>query len=174
MRNLREEIIAASEHAFDRHGFTATGMDALTQAAEVSTRTLYKYVGNKNALIAAVLESRSEKFFNSISATTVDGLFEDLDRWIQLEGARGCLFFRAQGEGAATVPEVADVISSYRRKLRELIDRLVRAEISRQDPTLVGQVLVLFEGAVTAASYLGEEAVSAGRAAAKTLMERAR
>ena len=51
-------IVASAEAVFDRHGFAASGVDRVTAAAGVSTRTLYKHLGNKTGLIvAAVLVS---------------------------------------------------------------------------------------------------------------------
>ncbi|RYH00636.1 TetR/AcrR family transcriptional regulator, partial [Salipiger sp. IMCC34102] len=47
-------------------------------------------------------------------------------------------------------------------------------ELGREDPALAEQVLVLFEGATHAAVYRGAGAVSAARAAAVVLLERAR
>lgn len=50
--DTHSRLLAAAEQLFDRHGFTPTGMDRLAQAADMSSRTLYKHAGSKNALIA--------------------------------------------------------------------------------------------------------------------------
>ncbi|MBB4688882.1 AcrR family transcriptional regulator [Amycolatopsis jiangsuensis] len=150
-------------------------MDRLTAAAEVSSRTLYKHVGSKNALIAAVLKQRCVRFFDKTDVDSVDALFAALGDWNHAEGTRGCMFLRAQGETGGETPEVSEVVAEYRRILRELIDRIVTLEIgSRRNDVLVEQVLVLFEGATSVASYSGADAVSAARAAAATLVKAAR
>ena len=173
--DMKAQIVSSAEQAFDRHGFTATGMDRLTEAAEVSSRTLYKHVGSKTSLIAAVLEERSRRFFGQLNVHSVDALFAALENWTRTEGARGCLFLRAQGETGGETPEVADAVAAYRRKLRDLIVRVVANDVgqSRCD-VLAEQVLVLFEGGTSAASYRGAGAVCAARAAAAVLVEQAR
>lgn len=60
--NIDTKLISAAENLFDCHGFSATGMDRLAQAAGMSSRTLYKHAGSKNELIAAVLMTRGQRF----------------------------------------------------------------------------------------------------------------
>ena len=54
--DTKNKLISAAGSLFSRHGFNATGMDRLTQAAGMSSRTLYKHAGSKTALIVRVLE----------------------------------------------------------------------------------------------------------------------
>ena len=60
--DTKTKLISAAEQLFDRHGFTATGMDKLTKAAGMSSRTLYKHAGSKTALITDVLKERHRRF----------------------------------------------------------------------------------------------------------------
>lgn len=170
MHPTRSEIIASSEQVFDRNGFAASGMDTLTEAAGVSSRTLYKHVGSKAGLTLAVLESRMHRFFNACTASTIEELFDDLETWIETEGARGCLFLRAQAESTAAHPEVLSIVNEYRNRLRELIDGLVAVELGHADETITDALLVVFEGATSVASYLGPRAVAAARTAANALL----
>ncbi len=170
--DTRAQIISSAERAFDRHGFAATGMDRLTEAAGVSSRTLYKHVGSKNALITAVLEERGRRFFSQFDVHSVDELFGALESWTRIRGARGCLFLRALGETGGEISEVSDAVAAYRRKLRDLIDRVVANDIDRDgSDVLAEQVLVLFEGAISATSYRGVDAIRAARTAAAILVE---
>jgi AcrR family transcriptional regulator len=166
MDDTRARIVTDAEHLFDRHGFAATGMDAVASAAHVSSRTLYKHVGGKGALIAAVLESRRARFVAAVAlADSIDAMFDALTAWGESEGARGCLFLRAAGEGLADDPPVAASISTYRDGLRDSI----RALVPPGADDLAEQLLVLFEGATAAMSYRGTAAIEAARAAAHTL-----
>ncbi len=70
-------------------------MDRLTAAADVSSRTLYKHLGGKTALIMATLDHRRDRFFQALDVDSVDGLFFALSEWSRSEGARGCYFLRA-------------------------------------------------------------------------------
>lgn len=168
--STRERIIAESEPVFDQFGFAATGVDRLTEAAGVSSRTLYKHLGSKSALIAAVLDARRGRFLHSFDVTTVDDLFSALASWVRVEGARGCLFLRALGEGGEADSEIAATVSEYRAQLHQLMGRLVRNSTGTDNESLTEQLIVLFEGATSAASYWGARATTAARTAAATLL----
>lgn len=170
--DIKTQIITNAERVFDQHGFAGTGMDQLIQAAEVSSRTLYKHVGNKTALIVAVLNERSQRFFSQCRVTSVEGLFDALESWTLTEGARGCLFLRAYGETGGNVADIAQAVSLYRTQLRELIENIVTHQIGAADDDLVEQILVLFEGATSTSTYRGPSAISTARAIAAVLMNR--
>lgn len=167
-----EQIAASAESVFDNNGFAASGMDALTLAAGVSTRTLYKHIGSKSDLITAVLRARSARFFERLEVDDVDGLFTGLENWVRSEGARGCLFLRAAGELGDDHPAARQAIDDYHSRLRDLIRTLVDRQRGCRDDTLTEQILVLFEGATAAASYRGTPAIAAARAAAAALLQR--
>ena len=172
--DIRTRLIATAEQLFDRHGFTATGMDRLTQAAGISSRTLYKHVGSKNGLMAAVLNERDRRFHRLVSGDSVDALFEALERWFAEEGARGCLFLRAWGETGGGVPEIAEAMTRHKQRLRQHIDDSVMTEIGHRDDELAEAILLLFEGATHAATYRGAAAVEGARRAARRLIAAAR
>lgn len=162
--------MTAAEQVFDRHGFAATGMARLIGEAGLSSRTVYKHAGSKTALMAAVLRQRHQRFFAAVAGRSVDDLFASMETWVREEGARGCLFFRAQAETGRALPEIEAVVADYHAQLVALIDERVAAELGRPDTELAEQVLVLFEGATTAASYRGAGAITAARAGAGQLI----
>jgi len=166
--DTKDTIVAASESLFDRHGFTATGMDRLTAAADVSSRTLYKHLGGKTDLIAATLERRRRRFFDNLNVDSVDALFRALSEWTDAEGARGCYFLRALSDAGDDQSEIRDAVTAYRSGLRRLIDRLVLKETGATRHA--DAVHVLFEGAVAAASYRGAGAIEAARQTAVLLI----
>ncbi|WP_277188671.1 TetR/AcrR family transcriptional regulator [Caballeronia sp. BR00000012568055] len=173
--DLKTHIIASAERAFDQYGFTATGMDKLAEAAQVSSRTLYKHIGSKSELIAAVLAERTRRFFDHADAQNVDALFASLGAWTRAEGARGCLFLRAKGETSEETALVLEAIAGYRERLGALVALAVSNDLGDvQNTMLVDQILVLFEGATSAASYRGVYSISAARAAAAVLIEHAK
>ncbi|TYC52975.1 TetR/AcrR family transcriptional regulator [Rhodobacterales bacterium] len=166
-----DQLISASERLFDRHGYTATGMDRLTEAAGMSSRTLYKHVGSKAALMGRVLAARDQRFMAGIDVQDVDALFAALENWVLSEGARGCLFLRSLAETGGDTPEIATVVSSHKTAFRQRIHEIVAADLGHDDPDLSEQILVLVEGATHAAVYRGSAAVSAARSAAGLLVE---
>jgi len=169
----RATIVQKAEAVFDQHGFAASGMDRVTAAAGVSTRTLYKHVGSKSALIETVLRERRRRFFAQVEGATLQEIFDSLLRWIAAEGARGCFFLRAEGENGGHLPEVSEAVNEYHRLLGDLVAGSVRAELGTDNAELTEQILVLFEGATSAASYRGASAVHAASAAAAVLLRAA-
>ncbi|MBP5856488.1 TetR/AcrR family transcriptional regulator [Marivibrio halodurans] len=171
----KAKIITAAEALFDRHGFMATGMDRLTAAAGMSSRTLYKHTGGKAALMADVLGERDRRFMRHLDVRSVDALFVALEDWVRTEGARGCLFLRARGETGGDLPEVAQAVAAHKAAFHKRIDEIVTADLGGHgDPALTEQVLVLVEGATAASVYRGPRAVMAARAAAASLIARTR
>lgn len=173
--DTKTKLISAAEHLFDRHGFTATGMDRLTQAAGMSSRTLYKHAGSKTALITAVLTERDRRFLRRLEVHSVDALFGALEDWVRVEGSRGCLFLRAHGETGGDIPEIAEAVSVHKARLCKRIQEIVTVETGGDgNRELAEQILILFEGATSAAIYRGAEAVATARDVAAALVERAR
>ena len=172
--DLKTTILKAVEPLFDRYGFMASGMDRLTEAAGVSSRTLYKHFGSKTGLMAAVLAERDRRFRSRLDVRTVDALFAALEEWILVEGARGCLFLRALGETGGDTPEIVTAVQRQKAFLRERVGDIVRLQLGEPREDLVSQLLVLFEGATAAAAYRGAEVASAARVAAGTLVANAR
>ncbi|MCP2251562.1 transcriptional regulator, TetR family [Prauserella aidingensis] len=170
MTTTRERIITSTEPVFDAHGFAGIGVDRLTEAAGVSSRTLYKHMGSKTGLIAAVLDARRDRFSRVFAVSTVDELFDALASWVRSEGARGCLFLRALGEDGHGVAEVEHAVAEYRELLHRVMASIVERETGGADELLAEQLLVVFEGATSAASYRGQRAVDAARAAARSLV----
>ena len=169
-----EKLTAAAEQLFDRHGYMATGMDRLTEAAGMSSRTLYKHAGSKAQLMARVLTERDRRFMARLEVESVDALFAALEDWVRDEGNRGCLFLRTRAETGGDTPEIAEAVAAHKTAFRQRIAQVVETDLGRADPALSDQFLVLFEGATHAAVYRGAEAVTAARAAARTLVEGAR
>lgn len=170
--DIKTKLISAAESLFDRHGFTATGMDRLTQAAGMSSRTLYKHAGSKHSLIAKVLSERDKRFLRRLDVSTVDALFKALEDWVRVEGCRGCLFLRAYGETGGDVPEIAEVMTVHKAALWNKIQEIVALETNGHGgEALAEQILVLFEGATATAIYRGADAVTTARRAAVTLIE---
>ena len=168
------KLTAAAERLFDRHGYMATGMDRLTAAAGMSSRTVYKHAGSKAQLMARVLTERDRRFMARLEVQSLDALFAALEDWVRIEGARGCMFLRSRAETGGDTPEIAEAVVAHKEAFHRRIEEVVAAELGREDPVLAEQVLVLLEGATHAAVYRGADAVSAARAAAAILLETAR
>ncbi|MCC9623012.1 TetR/AcrR family transcriptional regulator [Thalassospira sp. MA62] len=155
----------------------ATSMDQLTEAAEMSSRTLYKHVGGKTGLVSAVLTARDQRFMQMIDVTRIDDLFDALRTWTRNEGARGCLFLRAYGETGGETAEIADAVMTHKSAFHAQLKNIVATELGPDHPrndTVTEQVLILIEGATAAAIYRGADAFTAAQDAATILIAQAR
>jgi AcrR family transcriptional regulator len=182
-RGARDRILRAAAELFFRDGIHATGVARLTEAAHVSTRTLYQHFSSKDAVVAAYLRG----FIADPPVPAVAQLARtDLDprtRMLALfleppnlpDGVmRGCLFHNAAVEAAGTMPEVAELVKQYKQGLT---DRLVEvaAEADARDPqTLARQLALLFEGASALATSLDDsQPLHDAHELAKTLIDHA-
>lgn len=173
--SIDSKLISTAEDLFDRHGFSATGMDRLAQASGMSSRTLYKHAGSKNELIAAVLMTRGQRFLQRLEVDSVEALFDALAGWMSEEGVRGCLFLRAQGELGSAVSEVTEALLAYKARFAETVAQILTRQLgANANAELVEQIVILIEGATATASYRGLDAVASARKAASLLVERAR
>lgn len=172
--DIKTKLFSTAESLFDRHGFNATGMDRLTNAAGMSSRTLYKHASSKNSLIAQVLKERDSRFLHRLEVHSINALFGALEDWMRVESCRGCLFLRAYGETGGDTPEIVEVVSAHKDGLRQKIQEIVRTETGGIDnKELAEQILILFEGATAVAVYRGAEVVATAREAAVALVEKA-
>ena len=174
----RIAIIAATEALLDREGFSGTGMDRLTKAAGVSTRTLYKHVGGRAGLITAALEARNKRFVATMPRDGTDALFRALAAWVGEDGGCGCFFLRALSEAGSSDPVVCERVAAHKSETADLIAACVASDLGRplegeDDWMLVDEVFVLFEGATQAAAYRGPSAVDVARRASATLVRAA-
>ncbi len=60
-RRKHQAIVTAARRVFLEQGFSATTMDVIADAADVSKRTVYKHFHNKQALFAAVVRMLCDK-----------------------------------------------------------------------------------------------------------------
>jgi AcrR family transcriptional regulator len=56
-RATRLRVIEAAKRLFIEHGYPATTIEAIAEAADVSLPTLYRLFGSKRALLAAILDT---------------------------------------------------------------------------------------------------------------------
>lgn len=164
------DLLRVAERLFDAGGFAATGMDKIIAAAGISSRTFYKRTGSKRDLIAALLRQRDRLYWERSQASSLDELFDALRAWFASESARGCLFLRASSEGLDKEPEIAAAIAEHKTRLVGEVERLVRLETGSDD--LVVPVLLLYEGAVAAASYRGPGVIEDAKRAVALMVGR--
>ncbi len=186
-RGARERILRAADRLFYAEGINATGMERLTDVAQVSKRTFYQHFPSKNALVEEYLHR-----LDTIAAPPRERALarDDLlprDRLLALFAAdpagpatgearlRGCPFHNAAVETAGTVPAVERAVVRHKEAFTRLLTETAQAA-GATDPAALGrQLAVLFEGATALATSLNDPAPLAdARAAAAVLIDTAR
>ncbi len=86
----RGKILKAAEAMFLRYGVVKTTMDDIAKEAGVSRPTVYRYFGDRDSLIIALIETRSRRLFDkardylrersTFAEQIVDGLIFLVDR----------------------------------------------------------------------------------------------
>ncbi len=155
----RDAIVSAARDAFFRHGYAATSVEAVAEAAGVSKVTIYKHFGDKSALFTAAVEQECAKIRDRL-------LFDDeggpLDERLRAFG-RAMIAFLGRPEmgqfetriAAETEREpqlgISFLEAGPRRMHRALSDMLARAgkrgEIHVDDPDMAAEHLAaMFKG----------------------------
>jgi AcrR family transcriptional regulator len=100
VRASRRKVIEAAQRLFTEHGYPATTIEAIAEAAEVSLPTLYRLFGSKRALLAAVLDT-------TFGGDDQPVAFAD----------------RPAVRAARAEPDPARMVAAFARIARELMDR---------------------------------------------------
>ena len=100
VRATRLKVIEAAKRLFTEHGYPATTIDAIAEAADTPLPTLYRLFGSKRALLAAVLDT-------SFGGDDQPVAFGD----------------RPAVRAALAEPDPAAMVSAFARIARELMDR---------------------------------------------------
>jgi len=178
----RDRLVAAADELFSRDGIAATPVDEAVRRAGVATATLYHHFDGKDALVAAYLHHRHERWMRrweahiAAAAAPADRLlaiFDAIGEWADEGGAeRGCAFVDAAAELSDRAhpawTEIAAHKDDLRRRLRELA-----ADAGSDDPgRLADEILLIYEGALSAL-LVGhvDRPVARSRAIAEALLD---
>lgn len=164
----QERIVAAAHELFYTHGYQATGVDRIAEAAGVTKKTLYSHFDTKTDLIVAALRKRSALYLDRFTGETArhmdagadlfTAVFEALEAWIESYGHNGCMFMNALSEYDVQGPyaEVihAEVEAHKRENIKFLAALARRAGVD--NPEQVGrQLALLIEGTTALARLFG-------------------
>jgi AcrR family transcriptional regulator len=169
-RGARERILTAAADLFAREGIHATGMAKLSDAAHVSTRTLYQHFPSKEALITAYVQHLEVQPVGPIALEAVLDR-KDLSPRERLLGlfagpptsgspeavVRGCPLHNTVVEAAGAMPAATAIVERHKREFRA---RLIEtaAELGAPDPEVLGRRLALiFEGSRALSASLNDE-----------------
>lgn len=162
---VREKLLETTEDLIYRNGIHATGMDLLVKTSGVSRKSIYKYFGTKDELVAEVLKRRDERWMDWFRteverAETPEArlleIFSVLKGWFESSGFRGCAFINTAGETGDPQAPVRLVAKEHKEKLLEFVKEICQQYGAADPDALARQLLVLIDGAITVAHVLGD------------------
>jgi AcrR family transcriptional regulator len=186
--SARDRLLDAAEALIYAGGIHATGVDAIVKQSGTARKSFYTHFESKDALVAAALERRDERWMNWFIAGTqrsgktarkrLLGMFEVLREWFASEDFHGCAFLNAAGEIASAQDPIRIVARRHKERLLEFVraecDAFV-AEVgtdARGAARLSRQWLILLDGAIAVALVSGEaDAALDARAAAEIVLD---
>ncbi|MDR3098866.1 MAG: TetR/AcrR family transcriptional regulator [Paraburkholderia sp.] len=186
--DARERLLEAAEALIYAGGIHATGVDAIVRAAGAARKSFYTWFESKDALVAAALMRRDERWMRWFAEGTMKrgrtprtrliGMFDVLREWFASPGFHGCAFLNAAGETASPDDPVREVARLHKARLLAFVgeqcaawaqaagaDRRVAARLARQ-------WLILIDGAIGVALVSGAaDAALDARAAGQQLLD---
>jgi AcrR family transcriptional regulator len=176
----RERLLEVAGRLFYAEGIHSVGIDRVLADAEVAKATLYAHFSGKNELVAAYLDGQSRAWLSDVetlaaarpqgSVAAVLTPFDVLRQRVTRPAYRGCPFINAAAEFPEPGP-VAQQVESHRRRVKALFAQLLRQ--AGADPSLVTPLVLLYDGAVSAAHLdRTPESADVARALAEDLLTR--
>lgn len=176
-------LLRATENLIYQGGINATGMDLIVKTSGVARKGLYKYYPTKEALVAAALQARDERWMEWFIAATTQAatpharlmsIFDALREWFASEGFRGCAFINAAGEIGDPANPIREVSRLHKARLLAHVLTLTQAAGVPDPDDMARQLLVLIDGTIAVALVTGDLSItdSAERAAAALLAAR--
>ncbi|MBA2343790.1 MAG: TetR/AcrR family transcriptional regulator [Rubrobacter sp.] len=155
-------ILRAASEMFYREGIRAVGVDAIAAKANVTKKSLYDNFGSKDALIAAYLRARDERWrawlvdeVDRRGGTAKERLlstFDALEGWIEKGNFRGCGFVNAATELPHDGHPARAVVMDQKSWLRGYLEDLAAEGGAENPESLAEQLMILHEGANVASS----------------------
>lgn len=178
--DTRERLLRATERLVYAGGIHATGMDLIVKTSGVARKQVYRLFANKEALVAAALRARDERWMQWFVAASsraqapcerLLAMFDALRDWFGTDDFRGCAFLNAAGEIGDEASPILAVAREHKARLLEYVRTLTRAAALPAPDEAAAQLLVLIDGAIAVALVTRDPAIadSAGRAAAALL-----
>jgi AcrR family transcriptional regulator len=177
--SARERLLAAADELFYANGINTVGIDRVIEHAGVAKASLYDSFGSKEELIRAYLQARSTARQARINeriaryetpADRILSVFDLLAEVVAEPGYRGCAFVRAEAD-ANSSEVVKGVCRQSRGFVRERLKELARDGGAADPELLAGQLVLLYDGAATAAYMDGNrEAAKMARSLAAQMI----
>ncbi|MBT9507443.1 TetR/AcrR family transcriptional regulator [Rhodoferax sp.] len=173
---IRQQLLSKSGSYAKKHGFAATGVDALAGAAGLTTGSLYKHFDNKTALFSALIEAELDRTlhrFANVKPGDTDAMLKALASYLSMQHVRspesGCPLPSLTAEIAQSTDDVRAVFETGVLQFKNVLKELTGSDTTAW--TLIAQNV----GAVMIARAMSHdsvkrEIVNAVRAAGANLL----
>jgi len=181
--DIQTRLLRATETLIYQGGIHATGMDAIVKASGVARKSVYKHYPTKDALVAAALQARDERWMQWFIAATTQAatprarllsVFDALQEWFASDGFHGCAFINAAGEIGDAEHPIRKVSRLHKERLLSHVLSLMQAAGLPKPEETARQWLVLIDGAIAVALVTGDLSIThSAQRAAEALLPRA-
>jgi AcrR family transcriptional regulator len=145
VRATRLKVIEAGKRLFTEHGYPATTLEAIAEAADVALPTLYRLFGSKRALLKAVLDSsfggdeepiafgdrpEQQQALAASDSISLVGAFAGICRRFM---ERSSEMFHVLSTAAQVDPEIAELQNDIRHQRHTGQSRIVAAIAARNE-----------------------------------------
>jgi len=158
----RRHILDVADQLFNDHGCRCVGVDEIVRVADLGKMTLYRHFPTKDDLVVGVLESRSVRAQERLTAAAASarsprGRLRAVVTAVAAElgdpSFRGCPFQNAMAEFRDDHP-VQDVVRRHQQALLAMLGRLAAEGECRNAGRLAEDLLFLINGAYATARVL--------------------
>ncbi|CDL80557.1 TetR family transcriptional regulator [Xenorhabdus szentirmaii] len=166
---IRNKLLAVTESLIYQYGIHATGMEQIVKETGISRKTIYRYFSNKDDLCAQALLSRDERWMKWFTDSSLKGenpeacileMFHALKSWFMSGEFRGCAFINATGEISDPTHPIRIIAKEHQQKIFSFIQQLTEKLDVNKPLELARQLLVLIDGAITAAMMMNAPSVA--------------
>ena len=161
---MGEHILTVASRLFYERGIRAVGVDLIADEAGTTKKTLYDRFGSKDALVAAYLTRRAERWqelvterlrtTHRVGVEQVVTVLEVAEEWVA-GTERGCAFVNAWAELGSADHPAHEVIREEKAWMRELFWQILVDAGHPDAQRTCGQLQLLYEGALVVSSAAG-------------------
>lgn len=176
--SVRDRLLDAADRLFYQEGIRAVGIDRVLSEAGAAKASLYSHFGCKDDLVAAYVGRRTEiareKIDHHVAQFPLDQralrLFDLIVEWTEQSDFRGCPVQHLVGEIPNETHPARQLASAQRQWLMNRFIEWCRAARVSDTMRTAGALMVLFDGAISAAEQDGPERARDARWTAEQLL----
>jgi len=149
----KERITTTAATLFYDHGINAVGVAQISETANVSKRTLYKYFKTKDDLVSAAMSLLGDAWFKDCTTSVSNDpeaqimhVFKMIEQVAENEGFYGCIFMNTSIELRGTKAPAIEVVRDFKAKLYDYFKQQAIQMHIKEPDILAEQLLLLYDG----------------------------